>query len=94
MSDPEVAKASEETPASTEVQVVLPLEIIDRCVGQQIKVLLTHNKEFHGKLVGFDDFVNIVLENAYEIDGDGTKSAPIKKMLLNGGQIAMLIPAN
>lgn len=94
MSEPEVAKASEETPAGAEVQVVLPLEIIDRCVGQQIKVLLTHNKEFHGKLVGFDDFVNIVLENAYEIDGDGTKSAPIKKMLLNGGQIAMLIPAN
>lgn len=72
---------------------VLPLEVIDRAIGTDIKILLTTNKEFTGKLVGFDDFVNVVLEDATEIDGDGNTGNRIKRMLLNGSQIAMLSPS-
>lgn len=71
---------------------VLPLEVIDRSIGSKIRILLTNNKEFTGTLIGFDDFVNVVLENVVELDSDGKAGAPIKKMLLNGAQIAMLCP--
>lgn len=71
---------------------VLPLEVIDKAIGSSIKVLLTNNKEFNGKLVGFDDFVNIVLEDVVEIGSSTNPGRPIKKMLLNGAQIAMLSP--
>lgn len=82
-------EASDATkPAST----ILPLEIIDRAIGYDIKILLTNHKEFVGTLVGFDDFVNVVLENAAEID-DGKEGKRVKKMLLNGSQIAMLCPS-
>lgn len=75
-----------------QVNVLLPLEAIDRAIGSDIKVLLINNKEFQGKLVGFDDFVNVVLEQVVEIQ-DGKKKDPLlKKMLLNGAQIAMLCP--
>ena len=49
-----------------------------------------NDREFHGTLVGFDDFVNMVLEDVEEFDG-GIKKGNLKKMLLNGGQIAMLV---
>ncbi|KAK0626553.1 hypothetical protein B0T14DRAFT_562447 [Immersiella caudata] len=47
--------------------------------------------EFAGTLVGFDDYVNMVLEDVIEFDysGDHTK---LKKILLNGNNICMLIP--
>lgn len=69
-------------------QTVLPLEVIDRSVGKRVRVLMTGDKEFNGKLIGFDDYVNMVLEDVTEVDG----GAPIKKMLLNGGHIAMIVP--
>ncbi|KAG4407123.1 MAG: U6 snRNA-associated Sm-like protein LSm5 [Asgard group archaeon] len=78
--------------AETIQQTVLPLEIIDKSVGQKVRVLMTSDKEFYGKLIGFDDFVNMVLEDVTEIDNSGSKSEPVKKMLLNGGHIAMIVP--
>jgi len=73
-----------------EINTILPLEVIDRAVGNKITVLMTNDKEFSGTLVGFDDFVNIVLEDVEEKDTNGTTK--IKKMLLNNGHIAMIIP--
>lgn len=73
------------------IDQVLPLEIIDRSIGKKIKVLLTNYKEFYGTLVGFDDYVNIVLENVTEYENEDVKDEGIKRMLLNGGQIAMIV---
>lgn len=73
--------------------VLLPLEVIDKAIGTKIHVLLTNDKEFKGTLVGFDDFVNMVLEDVVEIDSEGPKDKVHKKMLLNGGQVTMIIPS-
>lgn len=81
--------AAEDSPLNT----ILPLEIIDKSIGHKIQVLMTNDKEFHGTLIGFDDYVNMVLENVEEFDGEGQKGTIIKKMLLNGSQVAMLVPS-
>ncbi|EMD61960.1 hypothetical protein COCC4DRAFT_194654 [Bipolaris maydis ATCC 48331] len=70
---------------------LLPLELIDKCVGSQIWVIMNGGKEFTGKLVGFDDYVNMVLENVTEIDpAEGNVQLP--KILLNGNNICMMVP--
>ncbi|CAA9962356.1 hypothetical protein PTNB73_03258 [Pyrenophora teres f. teres] len=47
--------------------------------------------EFTGKLVGFDDYVNMVLEDVTEIDpAEGNVKLP--KILLNGNNICMMVP--
>ncbi|KAJ4301237.1 RNA-binding protein lsm5 [Kalmusia sp. IMI 367209] len=48
-------------------EVLLPLELIDKCVGSQIWVIMNGGKEFVGKLIGFDDYVNMVLEDVKEM---------------------------
>lgn len=91
--DREHKNATDENPngeSTVDIPTVLPLEAIDRAIGSNIKILLTNDKEFCGKLVGFDDFVNVVLEDVVELDSEGNEGKPIKKMLLNGAQIAML----
>ncbi|OUC45125.1 LSM domain protein [Trichinella nativa] len=52
------------------------------------------NKELVGTLLGFDDYVNIVLEDVieYETTTEGKRITRLDQILLNGTHIAMLIP--
>ncbi|KAK6509046.1 RNA-binding protein lsm5 [Arthrobotrys musiformis] len=69
---------------------ILPLELVDKCVGSKIWVVMKSDKEFSGTLVGFDDYVNMVLEDVTEYDAG--EQVKLKKILLNGNNICMLIP--
>ncbi|KAI1975927.1 RNA-binding protein lsm5 [Ophidiomyces ophidiicola] len=51
---------------------LLPLELIDKCVGSKIWVVMKGDKEFSGTLLGFDDYVNMVLEDVTELYGWAT----------------------
>merc|ERR1712000_433241 len=70
---------------------LLPLELIDKCVGSRIWVVMKGEKEFSGTLMGFDDYVNMVLEDVTEFDYSGNHTK-LPKILLNGNNICMLIP--
>ncbi|KAK9471290.1 uncharacterized protein V1510DRAFT_420590 [Dipodascopsis tothii] len=70
---------------------LLPLELVDKCVGSRIWVVMKSEREFSGVLLGFDDFVNMVLEDVVEYDGLGNETS-LPKILLNGNNICMLIP--
>ncbi|EMR72567.1 putative small nuclear ribonucleo protein [Eutypa lata UCREL1] len=67
------------------------LELIDKCVGSRIWVVMKGDKEFSGTLLGFDDYVNMVLEDVTEFDYSGNHTK-LSKILLNGNNICMLIP--
>lgn len=41
---------------------LLPLELIDKCVGSRIHIIMKSDKEIVGTLLGFDGFVNMVLD--------------------------------
>ncbi|PHH91826.1 hypothetical protein CDD83_10175 [Cordyceps sp. RAO-2017] len=71
---------------------LLPLELIDKCVGSRIWVIMKDGKEFSGMLVGFDDYVNMVLEDVTEFDYSSGSRDKLSKILLNGNNICMLIP--
>ncbi|CAR29686.1 hypothetical protein ZYGR_0AD03700 [Zygosaccharomyces rouxii] len=78
---------------------ILPLEIIDKTVGQPVWIVLQSNREFTGTLIGFDDFVNVIVEDAKEVTvGADLQDIPVMqhkgRMLLSGNSIAMLVPGN
>ncbi|XP_058680047.1 U6 snRNA-associated Sm-like protein LSm5 isoform X2 [Ammospiza caudacuta] len=37
---------------------LLPLELVDKCIGSRIHIVMKSDKEIVGTLLGFDDFVN------------------------------------
>ena len=59
---------------------LLPLELVDKCIGSRIWIIMkgvwiagfslnsADDKEIVGRLVGFDDFVNVVLEDVVEFE--------------------------
>mmetsp|Transcript_4099 Transcript_4099/g.8229 ORF Transcript_4099/g.8229 Transcript_4099/m.8229 type:complete len:88 (+) Transcript_4099:229-492(+) len=75
---------------------LLPLELVDKCIGSKISVLMKDSStELTGVLRGFDDFVNMVLEEVTEvrIGGDGERrEVKLESVLLNGNNVAILIP--
>ena len=51
-------------------------------------------KEIVGTLMGFDDYVNMVLEDVVEYENtvDGKRVTKLDTILLNGNHITMLVP--
>lgn len=45
---------------------ILPLELIDKAIGSNIWILMKGDTEITGVLRGFDDYVNLVLDDAIE----------------------------
>ena len=54
----------------------------------------TTDKELEGTLCGFDEFVNMVLEDVieYEVTASGRKETKLDQILLNGANVCMLVP--
>jgi len=80
--------------ATTNVSALLPLELVDKCIGSRIHILMKNEKELVGTLLGFDDYVNMVLEDVteYEQTSEGRRVTKLEQILLNGSNITMLIP--
>jgi U6 snRNA-associated Sm-like protein LSm5 len=73
---------------------VMPSELIDKCVGSKIWVLLKGEKEIVGTLRGFDAYVNMVLEDVteYDVTPVGRIETKLDTILLNGNSIALMVP--
>ena len=51
---------------ATNPSQLLPAELVDRCVGSRIWIIMKSDKEMVGTLRGFDVYVNMVLEDVVE----------------------------
>ncbi|KAG2316465.1 hypothetical protein Bca52824_019587 [Brassica carinata] len=80
--------------ASNNPSQLLPSELIDRCIGSKIWVIMKGDKELVGVLKGFDVYVNMVLEDVteYEITAVGRRVTKLDQILLDGHNIAILVP--
>ncbi|EAA10979.4 U6 snRNA-associated Sm-like protein LSm5 [Anopheles arabiensis] len=75
---------------------LLPLELVDKCIGSRIHIIMKNDKEIVGTLLGFDDFVNMLLEDVteYENTPEGRRITKLDQILLNGNNITMLVPGS
>ncbi|CAI9580364.1 unnamed protein product [Staurois parvus] len=78
--------------ATTNPSQLLPLELVDKCIGSRIHIVMKSDKEIVGTLLGFDDFVNMVLEDVteFEITPEGRRITKLDQILLNGNNITMV----
>ncbi|KAF1528641.1 U6 snRNA-associated Sm-like protein LSm5, partial [Eudyptes moseleyi] len=76
--------------ATTNPSQLLPLELVDKCIGSRIHIVMKSDKEIVGTLLGFDDFVSILRWN--EITPEGRRITKLDQILLNGNNITMLVP--
>lgn len=67
-------------------------ELVDKCIGSRIHIIMKNDKEIVGTLLGFDDFVNMLLEDVteYENTSEGRRITKLDQILLNGNNITMV----
>eukprot|EP00735_Rhodelphis_limneticus_P012688 TRINITY_DN600_c0_g1::TRINITY_DN600_c0_g1_i1::g.28914::m.28914 TRINITY_DN600_c0_g1::TRINITY_DN600_c0_g1_i1::g.28914 ORF type:complete len:101 (-),score=19.84,sp/Q5R628/LSM5_PONAB/70.97/6e-40,LSM/PF01423.17/2.5e-18 TRINITY_DN600_c0_g1_i1:15-317(-) len=88
--------ASEAPAANPLINQLLPLELVDRCIGSRLWVIMKGDKEIVGTLRGFDDYVNMVLDDVieYEITPEGRTATKLDSILLNGNNVCLLVPGS
>jgi len=66
--------------------------LVDKCIGSRIHIIMKNEKELVGTLLGFDDYVNMVLEDVteYEQTMEGRRVTKLEQILLNGSNITMV----
>eukprot|EP00568_Trieres_chinensis_P003618 CAMPEP_0183308984 /NCGR_PEP_ID=MMETSP0160_2-20130417/23361_1 /TAXON_ID=2839 ORGANISM="Odontella Sinensis, Strain Grunow 1884" /NCGR_SAMPLE_ID=MMETSP0160_2 /ASSEMBLY_ACC=CAM_ASM_000250 /LENGTH=82 /DNA_ID=CAMNT_0025472913 /DNA_START=38 /DNA_END=282 /DNA_ORIENTATION=+ len=76
---------------------ILPLELIDRAIGSPIWIIMRGTTEITGVLRGFDDYVNVVIDDAVEYSVDQRTGETVRtelggEILLNGNHVAVMVP--
>ena len=65
---------------------------MDKAIGSRLHIIMKNDKEIVGTLKGFDDFVNMVLEDVTEFEStpEGKRVTKLDQILLNGNNITMV----
>ena len=72
--------------------MVLPLSVLEKSLNRRISLMLKDGRMLEGKLVGYDDFMNLVLEET-----DETKDEQAKKLgtvVLRGNNVVTIVPSS
>ena len=70
-----------------------PLDLLNASKGKEIIVQLKNGNQFAGTLLAFDIHINVVLENAKEVE-DGQQTKNLGLMFLRGDTIIFISPSN
>ena len=70
-----------------------PLDLLNQSRGKEVLVQLKGDKQFVGKLLAFDIHINVVLDNAKEVEGGEVKKS-IGLTFLRGDTIIFISPAS
>ena len=68
-----------------------PLDVLHKTLESPVIVGLKGNKEYRGKLKGYDIHMNIVLEDAEELEG-GTPNRKLGKVIIRGDSVIFISP--
>ncbi len=68
-----------------------PFDLLNKSIGQQVMIRLKNGTDIRGRVVSFDAHMNIVIENAEEVNS-GELKAKLNTILLRGGNILFISP--
>ncbi len=70
-----------------------PLDALNQAKGKSVYVSLKNGKEIRGKLLAFDIHINLVLDDAEELEG-GEIKRKVGRVLIRGDTVVMVIPSD
>ena len=72
------------------IYVAMPLHILDRNLNKYVGINLKDGRFLEGKLTGFDDYMNLVLEDTKETHEDTERKLGI--VILRGNNLISIAP--
>ena len=71
-------------------QMTLPLDILQNSLNSHISVLLKDGRTLEGKLTGYDEYMNMVLEDTGETADENSRK--LGTIVLRGNNIIRIAP--
>lgn len=68
--------------------MVLPLDTLERSVNQEMRLLLKDGRVIEGKLLGFDEYMNLVLGDVEETKDENKRR--LGKIILRGSNVVSI----
>ena len=70
--------------------MVMPMNVLQKALNGRISLLLKDGRTIEGKLVGYDDYMNMVLEDAEEHSEENQRK--LGTMILRGNNVVSISP--
>ncbi len=70
--------------------MVMPLNVLEKSINKRISLLLKDNRVLDGKLVGYDEYMNMVLEDTEETKDEQVRR--IGTVILRGNNVVTIVP--
>jgi len=70
--------------------MVMPLNVLEKSINKRISLLLKDNRILDGKLVGYDEYMNMVLEDTEETKDEQVRR--IGTVVLRGNNVVTIVP--
>jgi len=70
--------------------MAMPLNILEKSLNRKVTLLLKDDRILRGRLVGYDDYMNMVLEETEEEKEEHVKR--VGTVILRGNNVVTIIP--
>ncbi|HDP96831.1 MAG TPA: RNA-binding protein [Euryarchaeota archaeon] len=70
--------------------MVMPLSLLEKSTDKKVSLLLKDNRVLEGVLIGYDDYLNMVLDNTEETTEDQVKR--LGTVILRGNNVVSITP--
>jgi small nuclear ribonucleoprotein len=70
--------------------MAMPLNILEKSVSKRVSVMLKDGRTLEGKLTGFDEYMNMVLEETEETKDQQARRLGV--VILRGNNLVAIIP--
>lgn len=70
--------------------MVMPASMLERPLDRRVSLLLKDGRTLDGKLTGFDEYMNMVLEEAVESDTDGNDGRRLGTAIIRGNNVVSI----
>lgn len=69
----------------------MAVKVLDESINEVVLIKLKGNKTIRGTLLGFDQHMNLMLDNSEEVNADGG-SNNLGKIVVRGDNVIMISP--
>jgi len=76
--------------AKGDTRMTMPLNVLERSINKRISLLLKDGRTLTGKLNGYDEYMNMVLEDTEETMNDQVRRLGI--VVLRGNNVVTIVP--
>jgi small nuclear ribonucleoprotein len=73
------------------MSVDMAVKVLDESINQVVLIKLKGNKTIRGNLLGFDQHMNLLLENSEEVPAEG-ETQSLGNIVVRGDNVVMISP--